>query len=249
MDTFKIHPIVMGTKIFDKGMMTYQHDYGKPYVIPIYCWYIEGGDRHILVDTGEMNPICSPEREKAINGRIYTFEQGLASWKLTPEDIDIVIHTHLHNDHCENDYKCVNATFYVHESELRHIHAPHPLDFRYLEDYIAEVEENGQLIVLKGDSQIVPGIQVLHTPVHTEGGLSVVVQTEKGKAVITGFCVIAENFNPPANIRAMEMEVIPPGTAVNLYEAYDQMLRVKALADILLPLHEPAFASIDTIGV
>ncbi len=28
---YRIHPIVAGTKVFDKGMMTYQHDYGKPY--------------------------------------------------------------------------------------------------------------------------------------------------------------------------------------------------------------------------
>jgi len=56
MRRYTIHPIVMGTKVFDKGMMTYQHDYGKPYTIPIYCWYLEGGDRPILVDTGEMSP-------------------------------------------------------------------------------------------------------------------------------------------------------------------------------------------------
>ncbi|MBW1752520.1 MAG: N-acyl homoserine lactonase family protein, partial [Deltaproteobacteria bacterium] len=49
MNTFTIHPIVMGTKIFDKGMMTYQHHYGRQYTIPIYCWYLEGGDRKILV--------------------------------------------------------------------------------------------------------------------------------------------------------------------------------------------------------
>ena len=40
MSTFIIHPIVMGTKIFDKGMMTYQHHYGRQYTIPIYCWYL-----------------------------------------------------------------------------------------------------------------------------------------------------------------------------------------------------------------
>jgi hypothetical protein len=45
----------------------------------------------------------------------------------------------------------------------------------------------------------------------------------------------------------MEMEVIPPGTHANVYEAYNSMIRVKDLADILLPLHEPGFASIDTI--
>jgi hypothetical protein len=45
----------------------------------------------------------------------------------------------------------------------------------------------------------------------------------------------------------MEMDVIPPGTHVNVYEAYDIVLKVRDMADILLPLHEPKFASVDTI--
>jgi len=248
MSLYKIHPIVMGTKVFDKGMMTYQSDYGKQYTIPIYSWYLEGGDQKILVDTGEMSPIQSDDREKAIGGRIYTFEQGLKRWGLTSDDIDIVIHTHLHNDHCENDYKCVNAGFFVHEKEIQRIHDPHPLDFRYLEDYFEDVEENGQVTPIKTDTEIVPGIQVVHTPVHTDGGLTVIVETFKGKAAITGFCVINENFFPSKEIKAMEMEVIPPGTHVNVYEAYDIMLKIKDYADILIALHEPEFASVDTIG-
>jgi len=247
MATYRIHPIVVGTKLFDKGMMTYQHDYGKPYAIPIYSWYIEGGNQKILVDTGEMSPIQSEDREEKIGGKIYTFEEGLAKWGLKPEDIDIVIHTHLHNDHCENDFKCENAVFYVHEKELERIHNPHPLDFRYMEDYIEDIEENGQIKVVKKDQEIVPGIHVMHTPAHTEGGLTVFVDTPSGKAVITGFCVIKENFFPPTEIVAMEMEVIPPGTHVNVYEAYDIMIRVKEMADILIPLHEPEFAAVDTI--
>jgi N-acyl homoserine lactone hydrolase len=247
MAQYIIHPIVMGTKIFDQGMMTYQHSYGKPFTIPIYCWYLEGGDKKILVDTGEMRPIQSAEREAAIGGKIHTFEQGLALYGLTPADIDIVIHTHLHNDHCENDSECVNARIYVHEAELRHIHDPHPLDYRYLEDYITDVEENGQLEVLSGDAEITPGVRVMHTPAHTEGGLTVLVDTAKGVAAITGFCVIMENLLPPKEITAREMEVIPCGTVVNAYQAYDSMLKVKAVADILLPLHEPRFASTPNI--
>lgn len=239
--------MVIGTKVFDQGMMTYQHAYGQPYTIPIFSWYLEGGDKKILVDTGEMSPIQSEERESAIGGKIYTFEQGLEQWGLTPTDIDIVIHTHLHNDHCENDYKCDNAKIYAHEKELQRIHDPHPLDFRYLEDYIEDVEENGQVRKITGDREIVPGIEVIHTPVHTDGGLSVAVDTAGGKAVITGFCVIMENFEPPKEIKAMEMEVIPPGTHVNTYEAYDIMLKIKEMADILLPLHEPAFAGVKEI--
>ncbi len=248
MPAYKIHPIVLGTKLFDKGMMTYQHDYGKPYAIPIYSWYLEGGDKNILVDTGEMSPIQSEDREKKIGGKIYTFEEGLGKWGLKPEDIDLVIHTHLHNDHCENDFKCENAVFYVHEKELELIHDPHPLDFRYMEDYIEDVEENGQIKVITGDREIVPGISVMHTPAHTEGGLTVFVDTPSGRAAITGFCVIRENFFPPKEILAMEMEVIPPGTHVNAYDAYDIMIEVKKMADILIPLHEPEFASVDTIG-
>lgn len=247
MTQYKIHPIVMGTKVFDKTMMTHQYGYGETYTIPIYCWYLEGGDKKILVDTGEMKPIQSEDRERSIGGKIYTFEEGLSRWGLKPEDIDVVIHTHLHNDHCENDFKCVNADFYVHEKELERIHEPHPLDFRYLEDYILDVEEAGRIRKLSGDAEILPGIEVVHTPAHTEGGLTVLVETAAGKAAITGFCVIQENLFPPKQITAMEMEVIPPGTHVNTYEAYDILVKVKRMARILLPLHEPKFAAIETL--
>jgi glyoxylase-like metal-dependent hydrolase (beta-lactamase superfamily II) len=88
----------------------------------------------------------------------------------------------------------------------------------------------------------------MHTPAHSAGGLSVLVDTAQGLAVITGFCVIDENFNPPLDVKAMEMEVIPPGTPVNVYRAYDIMLEIKSIADVLIPLHEPKFAGMDTVG-
>ncbi|MCG8635309.1 MAG: N-acyl homoserine lactonase family protein [Desulfobacterales bacterium] len=246
--TYTIHPVVMGTKVFDKSMMTYQYGQGETYTIPIFTWIIKGGDKNILVDTGEMNPIQSEEREAAINGKIHTFEQGLALHGLLPSDIDIVIHTHLHMDHCENDYKCENARFFVHEKELEAVHNPHPLDYRYLEDYIEDVEENGQVIPLTSDTEIIEGIRVVHTPVHTRGGLTVFIDTPKGRAAITGFCIIDENYDPPPEIRGMEMDLIPPGTHVDVYSAYDIMARIRTEADILIPLHEPKFAATDCIG-
>ena len=247
MTQYVIHPIVVGPKIFDKSMMTYQNGTGQQYTIPIYVWYLEGGEKKILVDTGLMNPIQSEEREKAIGGKIYTFEQGLARYNFSPEDVDIIVHTHLHNDHCENDEKCCNAPIFVHQKELERIHDPHPLDYRYVEDYILEVEENDQIRTIGQDGEIVPGIRVMHTPVHTDGGLTVMVDTSQGTAVITGFCVIGENFAPPKEVLALDMEVLPPGTHVNVYEAYDIMLKVREQADLLLPLHEPRFASVTSI--
>jgi len=248
LSTYRIHPLVMGTKRFDKSMMTYQHGAGTSYIIPIYAWYLEGGDRNILVDTGEMSPIRSEDRRQDLGGAIYTFEEGLSKVGLEPKDIDAVIHTHLHNDHCENDSKCVNAEIFVRPEELESAHNPHPLDYRYLDDYILDAEENGQIRTVDKDRELFPGIYVMHTPAHTPGGMSVFVHTSRGTAAITGFCVIEENFDPPKEIKAMEMEVIPPGTLVNSYQAYDIMLRVRDSADILLPLHEPRFADGKAVG-
>jgi hypothetical protein len=33
-----------------------------------------------------------------------------------------------------------------------------------------------------------------------------------------------------------------------VYEAYDILMKVRDMADILIPLHEPGFAAVDTIG-
>ncbi len=248
--TWKIHPMVLSTRAFDKSMMTYQHDNGTPLVVPIYGWYLEGSEPDapvVVVDTGEMRPLDSEDRQQAIGGKVYGFEEALARHGLKPADVDIILHTHLHNDHCENDSLCENAVIYAHEKELESMHNPHPLDYRYLEDWMEEPEERGQVRPLTKDTEIVPGITMMHTPIHTEGGMSIVVDTEKGKAIITGFCVIEENFNPPPAIRGMEMEVIPPGTNLGPKQAYDTMLKVRDMADILLCLHEPKYASIDTI--
>lgn len=247
MNKYTIHPIVVGSKVFDKGMMTYQQNYGTPYTIPIYSWYLEGGEKNILIDTGEIHPVISEDREKAINGKIYTLEEGLERYGLKPEDIDVVIHTHLHSDHCENDYKCSNAVFYIHEKELETISNPHPLDYRYVEDFIFEIREAGQIRTVSTDQELLPGISVMHTPAHTPGGMTVFIDTERGKTAITGFCVIRENFEPPVQVRAMEMEVIPPGTCTDTYAAYDLMLKVRDMADYIIPLHEPEFAALESI--
>lgn len=246
--TYKIHPIVAGSKRFDKGFMTYQQQMGTPYVIPLYAWLILGGDKKILVDTGELRPIVTPDREEFIGGKIETIEEGLARFGLTPADIDIVIHTHLHRDHCENDYKFENAKIYVHEKELEVCHDPHPMDYRYQEDFILDVEENGQIVALNEDTEVVPGVKMIHTPAHTEGGMSVMVDTEKGKALITSFCCIMDNFYPPKEVKGLGMEVIPPSTCLDVKQAYDIVLKCRDMADIIIPLHEPSFAKGDPIG-
>lgn len=227
MREYRIRPLVVGLNETDQGVMTYLKGYGKRIWLPIYVFYLEGGPEKILVDTGLEQFLVPPGVAEELGLRVQEFEEALASVGLKPEEIDIIIHTHLHNDHCENDAKCRNARVYVQKAEYEFFTNPHPVDHRYFPDLLDEVE----VVLVEGDQEIVPGISVLLTPGHTPGGQSVVVNTRAGKAIITGFCCNDQNF--PAS-----GPCVPPGVHLNLIQAYESIHRVRALADILIPLHD-----------
>jgi N-acyl homoserine lactone hydrolase len=227
MRQYVIHPLVVGANETDQGIMTYLKGYGKRIFLPIYVFYLEGGPEKILVDTGLEQFMVPPGMEEEYGLKVLEFEDALATYGLKPEDIDIIIHTHLHNDHCENDYKCTKARVYVQKAEYDFFLQPHPLDHRYFPDLLEDVE----VVLVEGDTEIVEGIQVLLTPGHTVGGQSVVVNTSQGKAVITGFCCNEQNF--PAS-----GPVVAPGVHINAIDAYESARKVREMADILLPLHD-----------
>ena len=104
--------------------------------------------------------------------------------------------------------------------------------------------------LIDGDHELMPGIQILFTPGHTPGIQSVAVETEAGLAVLTGFCCISENFEPqssPAWKTSQVPEVIPPGIHTDMLQAYQSMVRVKQLADIVIPFHDLELTSKTTI--
>jgi glyoxylase-like metal-dependent hydrolase (beta-lactamase superfamily II) len=229
MRQYVIHPLVVGANETDQGVMTYLKGYGKRIYLPIYVFYLEGGPAKILVDTGLEQFMVPEGMEEQYGFKVLEFEDALAVYGLKPEDIDIIIHTHLHNDHCENDYKCANARVYVQKREYEFFLDPHPLDHRYFPDLLDDVE----VVQVDGDQEIVEGVQVLLTPGHTVGGQSIVVNTAKGKAVITGFCCNDQNF-PDSG------QIVAPGVHINAIDAYESARKVKEVADILLPLHDLA---------
>jgi glyoxylase-like metal-dependent hydrolase (beta-lactamase superfamily II) len=229
MREYTIHPLPVGINETDQGVMTYLRDYGKRIYLPIYAFYIRGGDQHILVDTGLAEFVTPPGAEAACGFSILEFEAALSTVGLTPEGIDLIIHTHLHNDHCENDARCVNAQIYVQKAEYEFLLNPHPVDHRYYPDIL----DGLNVVPIEGDAEITEGVHVIFSPGHTVGGQSVAVNTAQGRAVITGFCCNAKNF--PAQGPA-----IAPGVHINLVEAYDTIQKIRAMADILIPIHDPA---------
>jgi len=227
MPNYTIHPLAVGFNETDQGIMTYQRHYGKRIILPIYSFAIMGGDERILVDTGIEDFMAPPDLEERMGFPVLPFEQALATIGWTPEDVDIIIHTHLHNDHCENDVLCTNAKVYVQKAELDFFNNPHPIDHRYYPDVLDDVD----IVTVEGDSTILDGVSVLFSPGHTPGGQSVVVETARGRAIITGLCCNAENFPTGGG-------VIAPGVHLDAIQAYESMKRILESADIIIPIHD-----------
>ncbi len=228
-----IHPLTVGINETDQGIMTYLRDYGKRILLPIYVFYIQAEGKHILVDTGLEEFMVSDAVREQCDFDILEFEPALARLGLKPSDIDIIIHTHLHNDHCENDYKCPQATVYVQQKELDFLRDPHPVDHRYYPDIL---DDNPHVVTVTGDTEILPGIELILSPGHSPGGQSVAVDTAQGRAIITGFCCNEKNFprSGPA---------IPSGVHIDLIAAYESAQKIRGMADILIPLHAMSVGS------
>lgn len=242
---YSIKQLFLGTIEGDLSAFTHMCFPGTPVLLEVLVFLIEGAPKKILVDTGSWAALMAKYWPgKGVDHQ--SFEAALAKEGLQPEDIDIIIHTHLHHDHVGNTAKCTRAEVYVQEDEWIFAKAPHPIQAQY---YPPELYKGWKVRLIKGDKLLFPGIEILHTPGHTPGTQSVAVQTDQGTTVIPGFCCTAHTFDDPS--RALpeghpfaKWEVFTPGIATNLCQAYNSTLRLKSIADVLLPCHGPSCGGI-----
>jgi len=242
MKTYRIRPLPLAWMDLDLAVLTYRYNYGDTRKVPIYAWYIEGADQHILVDTGAEAAMATQFRGLA-SEPIASLEEALAEISLTPDDIDLVIHTHLQWDHCGNTLKCKNAKLLASETEYKFSMAPHPI---LAPTYKKELLKGLTFTVVDGHHEVAPGIEIIPAPGHTPGTVAVSVNTEKGKAIITGFCCTRENFEIPDSVREYQ-PLIPPGIHLNAVDGFESAIRIKGMADILIPVHDPAFVGMKSI--
>lgn len=227
--SYSITPLLTGVRNPDQGIMTYQKGYGTRIWLPIWAFLIRNEEHNILVDTGlDENELFTPAGFTEETGlEPASIQDCLAAEQLNPADIDIVINSHLHDDHCGNNSLFSEATFYTHKLEVDFCKNPHPLDYRY-DDFFIE----GQNFVLVEDGDdILPGISVMHSPGHTPGCLSVKVKSGEGDVVITGFCCNSENFpasGPP----------VCPGVHLDAIAAWESIMKVKDLGIKIIPMHD-----------
>jgi glyoxylase-like metal-dependent hydrolase (beta-lactamase superfamily II) len=227
--SYSITPLLTGVRNPDQGIMTYQQGYGTPIWLPIWAFLLQGGNKNVLVDTGlDENELMTPAGFSEETGlEPKSIVDCLAQAGLKPDDIDIVINTHLHDDHCGNNSLFGTALFYAHRDEIAFCRNPHPLDHRYDEYFIEDIS----FTELESETEIVPGVKVVPMPGHTVGTLSVEVETDEGKAIITGFCCNGKNF-PAAG------PAVCPGVHVDAIQAWESIQQVKQSGAIILPMHD-----------
>ena len=99
--SYSITPLLTGVRNPDQGIMTYQQGYGTSIWLPIWAFLLQGQNRNILIDTGlDENELMTPAGFTEETGlEPKSILECLDELDLKPEDISIIIITHLHVDH------------------------------------------------------------------------------------------------------------------------------------------------------
>lgn len=140
------------------------------------CVLVRTAGKTVLIETGAGDKLDSKLRG------IYAIEEGprlldrLAAHGVTPDRVDIVVDTHLHFDHCGWNTRIVNgkvmptfpnAKYFLQRGELEHAKAPNERDrASYMPDNFLPVEAAGQFVLLEGDAEVAPGIELIRVPGH-----------------------------------------------------------------------------------
>lgn len=155
------------------------------------CLLVRSGDRNIVVDTGLGDRLNEKQRRQwRLSRPRGGLLEGLQRLGLGPADIDLVIDTHLHADHCggntsfRSDGSTICATFpnaeyVVQRREYEDAMSPNERTrATYLLDNYQPLKQSGQLRLLDGGAELAPGVRVEVAPGHTPGHMCVVFESQ-----------------------------------------------------------------------
>ncbi len=131
----------------------------------MHGFVVTSGSAAVLVDTGVGGPQDVLDDWRVVNRSVA---DALAALDMTPGDIDLVVNTHLHFDHCGQN-SVFAAPFYVQRAELSRMRQ----ESAELYDWFDFM--NARFELLDGDAEIMPGLNVITTPGHTVGHQCVLV--------------------------------------------------------------------------
>jgi glyoxylase-like metal-dependent hydrolase (beta-lactamase superfamily II) len=204
---------------------------------------VRTGEHTVLVETGMGNKL--PEKMKQIYGPQEKLLQSLAGVGVRPEEIDIVINTHLHFDHCgwntvhrngQVEPTFPNARYYVQKGEWEHASRQLERDrVSYISNNYDPLVRSGQMQLLEGDQEIVPGISVKVYPGHTRHMQAVMIRGG-GQTM----CYISDLIPTTAHLDltwVMAFDLFPLDTIESRKKFYAQAIPGKWLVAFT---HDPA---------
>jgi glyoxylase-like metal-dependent hydrolase (beta-lactamase superfamily II) len=136
---------------------------------------VRTSEQNILIETGIGNKLT--DKMRSFYEPKEMLLQNLHRAGIAPEEIDIVINSHLHFDHCGwntvyQDSRAVatfpKAKYYVQQGEWEHASRQLERDrVSYISDNYDPLIASGQMQLLNGAAEIAPGISVAVYPGHT----------------------------------------------------------------------------------
>lgn len=163
---------------------------------PLNCTLIKAKGVNILVDTGIGDRFVDRIRSRIPGYKPDRLLGGLRRAGVEPEDVRIVINTHLHRDHAGGnlsfkDGKQVptfpNAEYWIQKREWEFASRRNELTsvIFYHGDFLP-LKETGQARVLEGKTEVAAGIKCVPTRGHTPGHQSVFIDTDRGGVIVLG---------------------------------------------------------------
>ena len=130
--------------------------------IPVNCALLRSEGTTVLVDTG-----AGPKpRGFMPDGDAWLLEE-LARRAVSPEDVDVVVHTHLHVDHVGWTGSFPNARYVVHDRDWTYFMSDRSLAERpHLREKVLPLDRVERVTA---ETEIAPGIHVQPAPGHTPG--------------------------------------------------------------------------------
>ena len=164
--------------------------------LALNCLLTQSDGKTVLIETGQGDKDFETIRKRGGEVRHGALLRDLARNGVRPEDVDIVINTHLHNDHVGwntvaegGGHRATfpNARYYVQRGEW--VEAMHPNErtrATYLAENLVPVEEAGQIEFVDGEARITSDIKMIEAPGHTAGHAAVVISNGGETAVYLG---------------------------------------------------------------
>lgn len=250
---YTIRPIVTGHIPNYPKLYYYHHSVLKYYPQvgddlvnnPCMCFLVEGeGGFKCLVDTGmaETSRSSDYHHKGSVQLPGESILEQLEKLQIKPDEIDMVIFTHLHWDHVFFMDAFTKARFIANQAEYQFAMNPIPLyhkSYEYPTQGVVRPFEGIHFETVSGETEIMDGIRVFDTPGHSPGHIAVEIDTKDGAYIIGGDAAfVMDNFNA---IPEIHYNVTPPARFANIIECWKSLETIKDRAidlDHILLTHD-----------